>query len=556
MTPQGILHAISFTGILLSSIIQAAGVERPLADATAIPQARIKAVLPSDIFYDPAHVQSIELEIKPEDLQRMQKALPERITVPGTFRWKDQTIRNVGIRYKGNSSSIPNAQHKRSFLITFTEYVNGQRFLGLRHVALDNGVQFGSLFSEPLITMALRESGVKASRCNYSALVLNGRSMGVYVNVERLDESFLEQQFGNSTGILFKVDEGGPGADLNFMGADPGLYKKAFELKEGKKKESYPKLVDLIRAFSNPTLTEEQLRTRFDLDSFLASTAVLLFSGAFDQYTGWNPHNYYLYQNPSDQRWSYLPWDLDVGFADQAFGRIPVLQGWNAAWPAPAPGRPLMEHVISNENILKQYRKVAAVILEKHFHPDILIPKLRKLHDQIKNELAKDPFPPRRVTVPSDRSYQDILGSMESFIKERYTLARSQLDHTGQRPAFHPLDTAPRSEGGEPRPGPASPDAPKHLTAVQVTSSFVELKWADHAEGEVAYIVQRAEEREENDFVNAIGQGGENVVSAVDNKIEPGKTYRYRVYAVLPTPEGPRGTGVSNTILVEIPKNK
>ena len=36
-----------------------------------------------------------------------------------------------------------------------------QRFLGLRHVALDNGIQFGSLFSEPLIPGMLRELGVK-----------------------------------------------------------------------------------------------------------------------------------------------------------------------------------------------------------------------------------------------------------------------------------------------------------------------------------------------------------------------------------------------------------
>ena len=80
----------------------------------------------------------------------------------------------------------------------------------------------------------------------------------------------------------------------------------------------------------------------------MKTTAVLLFAGAFDQYTGWQPHNYYLYRNPADQRWTYIPWDLDVGFADRAFGRIPVLNGWNAAWPAPLRGRPLMERLIAS----------------------------------------------------------------------------------------------------------------------------------------------------------------------------------------------------------------
>ena len=51
----------------------------------------------------------------------------------------------------------------------------------MRHVALDNGIQFGGLFSERLITDALRGVGVKASRCNYARVYLNGKPAGVYV---------------------------------------------------------------------------------------------------------------------------------------------------------------------------------------------------------------------------------------------------------------------------------------------------------------------------------------------------------------------------------------
>jgi spore coat protein CotH len=91
----------------------------------------------SDRFYDPVVVQTIHLEIKPEDLDRMHRALPQRIYVPATFRWNDQTLQPVGIRYKGNSSSSQDSSHKRAFLVAFSEFNKGQRFLGLRHVALD-----------------------------------------------------------------------------------------------------------------------------------------------------------------------------------------------------------------------------------------------------------------------------------------------------------------------------------------------------------------------------------------------------------------------------------
>jgi spore coat protein CotH len=184
----------------------------------------------TDQFYDADSVQTIHLDVKSEDLERLQRALPRRIYVPATFRWNEQTLENVGIRYKGNSSSSPEWSHKRGFLVDFGEFEKGQRFLGLRHVALDNGLQFGSLFSERLITDILRGVGVKASRCNYARVELNGKPIGVYVNVERIDKPFLARHFESADGELFKVDEGGPGADLRLVGDDTALYHHAFEL--------------------------------------------------------------------------------------------------------------------------------------------------------------------------------------------------------------------------------------------------------------------------------------------------------------------------------------
>ncbi len=505
----------------------------------------------SDPFYDPAVVQTIRLEVKSDDVERMHRALPQRICVPGIFRWNDQVVQQVGVRYKGNSSSSPDASHKRAFLIAFSEFTKSQRFLGLRHVALDNGIQFGSLFSERLITDVLRGLGVKASRCNYARVYLNEKYIGVYVNVERIDKVFIERNFGAKQGPLFKVNEGGPGADFRYLGADLSLYQKAFELHAGPQAEAFTDLSEFLRAVDSPNGTEAELIKTLDMDAFVKTTAVMLFSGAFDQYTGWAPHNYYLYRNPTDQRWTYLPWDLDVGFADKAFGRVPVLDGWHAAWPAPMPGRPLMERLISHTSLLRRYREQANTILETSFRPEILIPKLRALHEQIRSALEEDPYPPRRVTVPSDSGYPDILASMETFIRKRYALARAQLDTPGPRPQPQPMQPPPESEG--PKPGAPSKDAPSDLRTVKVTSAGVELRWENHAKGEMAMVVQRCMGPEGTEFVNAIGQGGQNITTAIDRNVQPGKTYRYRVYAVFATPQGPRGTGVSNVITVQVP---
>jgi hypothetical protein len=505
----------------------------------------------ADRFYATEPVQRIDLEIAPHDLDRMQRALPRRITVPGTFRWNGQTLQPVGIRYKGNSSAAPESPFKRSFLVAFSEYEPSRRFLGLRHVALDNGIQFGSLFSEPLVTEILRGVGVKASRCNYARVYLNGTAAGTYVNVERIDRSFLERHFESAEGVLFKVDEGGPGADLRYLGGDPALYRRTFELHSGNPADGYSQLEELIRAIDPPAGTGVDLGRVVDIDAFIKTTAVLLFAGAFDQYTGWGPHNFYLYRDPTDQRWTYLPWDLDVGFADNAFGRVPVLDGWHAAWPAPVPGRPVMERLVSDPALLRQYREQASLILEKWFRPEVLIPKLRQHYARIQPALEEDPYPSRRATVPSDAGMADILTSMEGFIRRRYALARAQLGAPGNRPPPMPVRSAPDEQG--PEPGPPSADAPANLHAVKATSSAVELRWTDRAEGEVAFVVQRCAGAGCTEFVNAIGQGGQDLTSAMDRNVQPGMTYRYRVYAVRPAPGGPRGTGVSNEITVVTP---
>ena len=390
-------------------------------------------------FYRPDEVQSVDLQVKPEDLQRMRAALPERIYVRASFKWRELSVENVAIRFKGNSSSAPTQQHKRSCLIKFDEYESDQRFLGLRRVSFDNGVQFGSVFSEPIITEILRDLGIKTQRCNYAKLFLNDEYQGVYVNVERIDQSFIERHLPDANGLLFKVDEGGPGANLQFLGNDPSAYQQAFEpeTKSAKAKKGRQQLVEFIRMINQSAETEfaTKLDSKMAVDDFLRVTAVLLFSGAFDQLTGWHPHNYYLYHDGKKDRWQYLPWDLDVGFCEVAFGRIHVLDDWNAAWPVAGQlPNPLLDRIVADPALLKRYRDTARIILDKYFEPERLCAIIDAKYQLIKDDLKADPFPHRRVTNPEDQSYDDIVESMKKFVRKRNLSARQQLEDPGKRP--------------------------------------------------------------------------------------------------------------------------
>lgn len=387
-------------------------------------------------FYQAESVQSVHLQISPADQRRMMDALPRCIYVPASFRWRDTTLKKVAVRFKGNSSSNPRQKHKRSYLVRFDKYDDNQRFIGLRRVSFDNGVQFGSLFSEPIITEILRAEGIKAHRCNYAKVFVNDQYQGVYVNVERIDESFLEQHFPGSKGGLWKNDLGGPGGDLRFLSDDPKQYAKAFEAKN-KAAKSRQQLVRFIKRINQTPDANfhSMMDSSIEVDAFLRVTAVMLLSGAFDQLTGWGPHNFYLFHDTKQNRWHYLPWDLDVGFCETAFGHVHVLEDWNAAWPVPA-GRtnPLLDRIITEPTLLARYRVIATDVLKKHFEPNRLCELIDKKYNLIKADLQTDPFPHRRATVPGDKNYDGIVDSMKTFMRKRYATAKQQLQNPGQRP--------------------------------------------------------------------------------------------------------------------------
>jgi len=496
-------------------------------------------------FYDPLTVQTIELHITADNLAKMHAALPDRIYVPATFRWGDFELKNVGVRYKGNSSSNPNAKHKRSFLIKVNEFEKGRRLFGLRRIALDNGVQFGSLFSERLIGDTLRKLGVVSPRSNYVRLLLNGKEWGVYVNVERIDKSFMTHHFGDNEGLLYKVHLGGPGASLELL-PDAKAYNGAFAAKSDAADGGFDALRDLCEVIKN-TPDDQLAKTlagHLELDDFLRSMAVFVLAGAFDQYTGWNPHNYYLHRPATGSPWTYLAWDLDVGFADNAFGCIKVIDEWSAAWPLPRVPRPLLERILDHPTLLARYRTFADEILEAHFRPEQLGPRLVALYAQIEAPLKTDPFPPVRVTVPTDTGYPSILASMKAFFAARYKTARAQLDAPAKVPPAKPCQPG----GQGPKPGPLKEMSPTDLKVVAISEAGIELSWVDNAKGEAAHVVQRCGGKGCTNFQNAMGLMGDDITKAVDDKVMAGMTYRYRVYAVFPSPGGPTGSGVSNVV--------
>ena len=140
---------------------------------------------------------------------------------------------NVGIRAKGNTSlsNVSSMESDRySFKIEFDQYDSSKSYHGLDKLSLNNLIQDSTMMKDYLTYQLMGQFGAVAPLCSYVYITVNGEDWGLYLAVEGVEDAFLQRNYGNDYGELYKPDSlgfgGGPGngRDFNmddFMDANP-----------------------------------------------------------------------------------------------------------------------------------------------------------------------------------------------------------------------------------------------------------------------------------------------------------------------------------------------
>ncbi len=121
----------------------------------------------------------------------------------------NQTYKNVAIRAKGNTSlsSVQSYGNDRySFKIEFDHYDDTTTYYGLDKLSLNNIIQDNTYMKDYLCYQMMREAGADAPLCSYVQVLVNGEEWGLYLAVEGVEESFLQRNYGNEYGELYKPD--------------------------------------------------------------------------------------------------------------------------------------------------------------------------------------------------------------------------------------------------------------------------------------------------------------------------------------------------------------
>lgn len=290
-------------------------------------------------------VAEVHIQLHPNDLiTLLNDSLYSDYHFPATFEYSSSnyadTIQNVGFRVRGNTSR--NA-HKKGFKVSFNEYTSGQKFKGIEKMNLVGQHNDPSLLRYWMSLTTLTNNALVSSRTSFVKLYINGQYKGLYLNVEHIDDEFLQKRFpGDDEGNLYKCTWG---ADLKYEGSSPSAYYGPYELKTNKSANDYSDLIQFINTLNNISNADFPcfIEDNFEVDLYLKTLAAEILIGHWDGYA-YNHNNYYLYQKPSDGKFVFIEYDMDNTFGIDWTGIDWANRDLNA-WHNT--DRPLIERLLS-----------------------------------------------------------------------------------------------------------------------------------------------------------------------------------------------------------------
>lgn len=380
-------------------------------------------------------VNEINIEIDEADWQDMLENPLEEEYHKANVTINGETVGNVAIRTKGNTSLtfVANSDSDRySFKLDFDYYDNNGNYYGLKKLCLNNNYSDNSSMREYISYKIMGEMGLDVPECAYSHITVNGEEWGLYLAVEPVDEVFLAEHFADATGDLYKPEGMGyTGADLVYNGDDISAYT-GLNLKTNLNSSDGKEILALMQALEDGEGLEEVL----DVEKALKYIAANVALANFDSYLGVTTHNFYLYEE--NGRFTIIPWDMNLAFGGFGGGEVdiyePTKQGMggfgggdkrkdtqdnnavtNAAenteaqadannQPQPPDNadmrgmpsmdsgeKPLVTTLLGNETYCSMYEGYLKEIAEKYFTQEYMTELVTKIHDLIAPYVQNDP---------------------------------------------------------------------------------------------------------------------------------------------------------------------
>mgnify|MGYP005629441851 FL=1 len=309
-------------------------------------------------------------------------------------------ISNAGLRLRGNTAR---GHNKRSYKIDFKEF-GGEKFESYKKINLKPNVNDPAHIRE-LISMHLyRLMNVLAPRVAPTVVYINEEFKGVYLNIEQIDDEFIDKRFDTEAGFLYKCAYS---ATLEDDGQINDL--ELYNVKMNEEIDTRSELNHFVGILNNSTDANfrTEIESVFGIDGFLRQMAVEAIIGHWDGYSYLN-NNYYLYYNPDNSLFEFIAYDTDNTFGIDWVGRDWATRDLTHFYRHNQ-ARPLSSRLLEVDEYRDRYYYYLGRLFDEYFTEAYLFPKFDFYKELLKPFVEKDIY----FYDSFDFSYQDFLNAFE-----------------------------------------------------------------------------------------------------------------------------------------------
>lgn len=410
-------------------------------------------------IFDDSHIPRVDITIHPDTLKWIYEHVESETEHLATFRFRnaylDETFDSIGFRLRGNTSR---EAAKKSFKVSFNTFIRGRDFLGIEKLNLNGEHNDPSIIRSKLCCDLFHQAGIIASRANHVKVYINGNYYGLYINVEHIDEEFIEKNFSGPTGNLWKCLYP---ADLNYLGSSPALYQNlssggrpVYELKTNEEAADFSQLARFIRIINLTPLASlpDSLENIADVGNILSYFAMDVLLGSWDDYRSLM-NNYYLYYSFEDGKFMIIPYDYDNTFGIDWFN-VDWAQADPYNWPKAEAGfRPLADRLLQINQYHDLYSHFLEFYSQRIFELFLWDSRLTELKSMINSAAEEDFYRTLDYGFTIDdfhQSYsaqhyanQHVKNGLREFVNLRNSILPSQIYYTNAPPIVYSLQYTP-----------------------------------------------------------------------------------------------------------------
>ncbi|KAG0175357.1 hypothetical protein DFQ28_000969 [Apophysomyces sp. BC1034] len=315
---------------------------------------------------------------------------------------KLKTLVGVEIKLSGRASR---SDPKLSYNIKIPKKSDlfGYRRLKLRSLSTDP-----SYIREQITYDVLKSVGLPATGFSFARVFINNNPLGLFGLIENYKNPWLKNEFGGGSqykrGILYqgmsfgeqlKLD--GPSSDLSYRGDNQTLYADGtYNIKEKPNTgnlSDYTQLMEFTRFLAEaPTTSADALQTwqKFiDTECLVRNMAIEILLGFADGYTT-TVNNYYMYYVTQDQRFLYIPSDVNYSFGSTI---VNLTQMWNGnyyKYPGMSLNRPLVQKMLDVPQLKQRFEDILINICKNLFNINVMNRRIDDLISMIREDVLWD----------------------------------------------------------------------------------------------------------------------------------------------------------------------